>query len=135
MTTKTNATRGAAAACIAAALTLTALPSAEAAPGYRTASNSFVVKSWVGIPVYTMGVRADYYSNGSRITGHYGPAAATATHYPGWSVQSRSAAWTYKGSTSSIVTAHATFFYGLDTQWVKIGIQSYDETIRATAYR
>ena len=131
----TQVKRTAAAVGIAAALTLTAMPNAEAAAGYRTASNSFTVKSWVGIPVYTMGVKADYYSNGSRITNHYTARANTATHYPGWSVQSKSAAWTYKASTYSIVTAWATFFYGLDTQWVKVGIQSYDESIRAYAYR
>ena len=80
----TQVKRTAAAVGIAAALTLTAMPNAEAAAGYRTASNSFTVKSWVGIPVYTMGVKADYYSNGSRITNHYTARANTATHYPGW---------------------------------------------------
>ncbi|MFV0406941.1 MAG: hypothetical protein ACK5LN_08995 [Propioniciclava sp.] len=103
---------------------------AQASPGYHTARSSYTQKSIVGIPVYKMGISADYYGNRSRITDWYDTKAETATFYPGWTVTSKSAKWTRKGKTKGTARAWANFFYGLDTQWVKLGIQSYDETIK-----
>ncbi len=98
----------------------------------KTASNSRTEKSWVGIPVYTIGVKGDYKTNGSKLSGWSNARCCNATHYPGWSCTSKSASWVSKGSKSSKVRNRSTFFYGLDTQWLKLGIQSYDDEISKT---
>ena len=101
--------------------------------GYYTTSNSRTAKSIVGIPVYTIGVSGQYYTNGKSVSKQTNATCLNSTHYPGWSVQSQKASWTLKTASKSIVTNTSTFFYGLDTQWVKIGIQSYTEQITANA--
>lgn len=98
----------------------------------KTASKSVTRKSWVGIPVYTIGVKGDYTTNGKKISKQTNARTANATHYPGWSCKKKSAKWVSKGSKSSTVRNNSNFFYGLETQWIKIGIQSYDDEIQIT---
>jgi len=101
---------------------------ALAAVGNNTASSSRTVKSWVGIPVYTVGVKGDYYFNGQSLSKWSNARPANSTHYPGWSIKSQKANWQFTGAKSSTVRSYNTFFYGLNTQWVKIGIQTqYEE--------
>jgi|GEM_PF-2917279 len=99
----------------------------------KTASASYTQKSWVGIPVYTKGVKGDYVTNSTKITSYGTVRSANSTHYPGWSVKSQSAYWVTKGTTSGKCRGTATFFYGLNTQWVTVGLQSNYTEIQAYA--
>ncbi len=99
----------------------------------KTAQASKTQKSIFGIPVYTKGVKGDYVTNGTKITSYGTVRSANSTHYIGWSVQKEKASWVTKGTTSGKCRGTATFFYGLDTQWVKLNIQSNYEEIEASA--
>ncbi|MCI8410617.1 MAG: hypothetical protein HFJ09_15375 [Lachnospiraceae bacterium] len=117
---------------IAMCTIVTSSMSISAATGYRTVTNSRTQKSIVGIPVYKIGVSGQVYSNGKKLSKWSDAKCLNATYYPGWSVQSQKASWTIKDKDYSKVTNTSTFFYGLDTQWVKIGIQSNTDTISKT---
>ncbi len=98
----------------------------------KTASASKTYNSWCGIPVFTIGVKGDYNTNGKTLSNWKNARCANSTHYPGWSCTYKKAKWAVKGAKSSTVRNNSTFFYGLDTQWIKIGIQSYDKEINKT---
>lgn len=101
--------------------------------GYHTAQDKRTEKSIVGIPVYTIGVSGQYYTNGKKVSKQSDATCLNSTHYPGWSVKEKDAKWTIKNAKKSQVKNTSIFFYGLDTQWITIGIQSYTDTISAYA--
>lgn len=114
---------------LACALIIANVSSVSAAVETKTAKNSRTETSWVGIPVYTIGVKGDYKTNGKKLSGWSNARCNNATHYPGWSCTAKSASWVSKGEKKSTVRNCSTFFYGLDTQWITVGIQSYDDEI------
>lgn len=115
---------------LVASMTVSSLVGVGAATTSKTAKASRTEKSWVGIPVYTIAVKGDYKTNGKKLSGHSNARTANQTHYPGWSCTKRTAKWVSKGTKSSTVRNNSTFFYGLDTQWITIGFQSFEDEIQ-----
>lgn len=122
---------------IALALTLVLASScftnvASAKTTTKTVTATRTVKSWCGIPVYSIGVKGDYTTDGKKLSNQKNARAVNDTYYPGWRCTSKTAKWVSKGKTSSTVRNNSTFKYGLDTMWVKVNIQSYQEELNAT---
>lgn len=82
--------------------------------------------------VYTVGVKGDYVFDGKKLLKQSNVRTNNSTHYIGWSVASAKARWTDKGSKYSNVRNNSVFKYGLNTQWVKLNIQTYNEEINAS---
>lgn len=74
--------------------------SVSAATTSKTASKSRIEKSWVGVPVYTIGVKGDYKTDGKKLSGWSNARCNNSTHYPGWSCTKKSAKWVEKGEKS-----------------------------------
>ncbi|WP_455950775.1 hypothetical protein [Eubacterium sp.] len=117
---------------IVTSLIITSFAGVSAATKSKTASNSRTQKSWVGIPVYKIGIKGDYCTDGKKLSKWSNARCNNATYYPGWSCKSKKAKWVVKEKKSSKVRNNSTFFYGLDTQWITVGLQSYDDEISAT---
>lgn len=117
---------------LALVMIFTNVVSVSAATTSKTTSKSRTEKSWVGVPVYTIGVKGDYKTDGKKLSGWSNARCNNSTHYPGWSCTKKSAKWVEKGKKKSKVRNCSTFFYGLDTQWITIGIQEYDDEINKT---
>jgi len=81
---------------LACALIIANVSSVSAATA-KTVSASRTQKSWLGIAVYTIGVKGDYKTNGKKLSGWSNARCNNATHYPGWSCTAKSASWVSKG--------------------------------------
>jgi len=108
---------------------------AEAATVWRSTSAYKKYYSWVGIPVFTIGVKGDYrVKNNKKITKRANARCASSTLYPGWSIKKEKAKWVIKQPNYSVLRNNSTFFYGLNTQWIEVGIQSYAIELNKTVY-
>ncbi|MDR2714290.1 MAG: hypothetical protein LBB42_02015 [Coriobacteriales bacterium] len=81
------------------------------------------------VKAYKVGVIADYYCDGKKITKWNSVRKNFATYLPGWTYSNVKTSWAIKGSTLSQARASGTFKYGLNTHWIKIRISSYSEEI------
>ena len=113
-------------------LTLLLCAQTTSAASFRTASAYRTYKSIVGLKVFTIGVRGDYKVSKKKIVNWTNARAVNSTHYIGWSCKKKSAKWVHKGAKSSKLRNNSHFYYGLNTQWVKLNIQSYDIELNKT---
>ncbi|AEM74031.1 hypothetical protein [Caldicellulosiruptor acetigenus] len=104
----------------------------------KSAQNSVQYYSWCGVPVFGLGVRGYYSSDGSKIvdysTTYCLPWINTLSL---WQYSNTSSSWIYKTSTKGICEAKATFTLGIgiQTQYLFVGIpiQTRDVFVQATA--
>lgn len=104
----------------------------------KTAQNSVQYYSWCGVPVFGLGVRGYYTSDGSKIVNY-----STTYSLPWintlslWQYSNASSSWIYQTSTKGICEAYARFTLGVgvQTQYLYLGIpiQTRDVFVQATA--
>ena len=117
---------------LAASLALGICSSAQAA-GWKTASKTQHYYSWTGIHVASLGVQGDYYTNGKKITNFAGVRAYPNVYVPLASYSDVKQGWKHKTNTSGVAFAEATYKLGIKTQWIEITVQSFRDSVSATA--
>lgn len=108
---------------------------ATAQAAWKTASNTEHYYSWTGIHVASLGVQGDYYSNGKKITSFSSLRAYPNTYVPLTTYSNVTTIWRNKTSTSGVATAEATWKMGVKTQWVEVTLQTFRDSVSATATR
>lgn len=116
---------------LAASLALGIGATAHAA--WKTASKTEHYYSWTGIHVASLGVQGDYYSNGTKITNFSSLRAYPNTYVPLTTYSDVTKVWRNKTNTSGIATAEATWKMGVKTQWVEVTVQTFRDSVSATA--
>lgn len=106
---------------------------ATAQAAWKTASKTEHYYSWAGIHVASLGVQGDYYSNGKKITSFSSLRAYPNTYVPLTSYSNVTKVWRSTTSTSGIATAEATWKMGVKTQWVEVTVQTFRDSVSATA--
>jgi|GEM_PF-4869735 len=119
---------------LAASVTLGVCSTAQAA-GWKTASGTTQIYSWLGIHDASLSVQGDYYTDGSRITSWGATRAYPNTYWPTIYWSGLSKGWTYQTSTYGDAYAHDTLNTGYKTQWITLTLESEAMTVYGLATR
>lgn len=97
----------------------------------KTASNSQAYYSWVGIKIFSTGVRGDYDTNGKKVTS-FGKTSSTPQCWFLWTSSNKQSWWcSTTNTTQAKCYGEAKFCLGVTTDDLTIGVQSLTVGIEA----
>lgn len=101
-------------------------------PTWRKVSDSHTQCSWIGVPIYRLGVKATFQSDGLTIT-QYGGAQCMVNVWVAWEVKDSAASWTYQDSSEGEAVCEATLRLSIPLTGGLLTLVTFtdDENVRA----